>query len=134
ANEHLNQLHGGDGELMAVKAEIYMSMVETAEVVGERYKIGGEQQDEYSLECQRRVGAALQGGRFNDEIVPITTKMALVDKDTKEVSYRQGTLAKDEGPRPDTTAEGPAKIRPAVGGETHTRAAARAPSDDASPL
>src|SRR6267154_3332133 len=88
-NEHMNRFHAVDAELMAMKPEIYMPMLETAEVVAERYKIGRDRQDEYSLECQRRVGAALQGGRFNDEIVPITTKMATVDKATKELSYKQ---------------------------------------------
>ena len=88
-NEHMNKFHAVDDELMTMKPEMYMSMLETAEVVAERYKIGRDKQDEYSLECQRRVGAALQGGRFTDEIVPITTKMAVVNKDTKEVSYQQ---------------------------------------------
>src|SRR6202030_949311 len=74
-NEHMNKFHAVDDELMAMKPEIYMSMLETAEVVAERYKIGRDKQDEYSLECQRRIGAALQGGRFKDEIVPITTRM-----------------------------------------------------------
>jgi acetyl-CoA C-acetyltransferase/acetyl-CoA acyltransferase len=105
-NEHMNRFHAVDEELMAMKPEMYMSMLETAEIVAERYKIGRDKQDEYSLECQRRIGAALQGGRFNDEIVPITTKMAVINKDTKEVSFQLVTLAKDEGPRPDTTAEG----------------------------
>ena len=103
---------------MAMKPEMYMSMLDTAEVVAERYKIGRDKQDEYSLECQRRVGAALQAGRFNDEIVPFTTRMALVNKDTKEVSYEQVTLTKDEGPRPETTAEGLAKIKPVFEGKT----------------
>src|SRR6267142_1190386 len=96
-NEHMNRFHAVDDELMAMKPGMYMSMLETAEVVASRYNIGRDQQDEYSLECQRRVGAALQGGRFNDEIVPITTKMAVVNKDTKEVTYQQVTLSKDEG-------------------------------------
>jgi acetyl-CoA C-acetyltransferase len=91
-NDHMNKFHAVDQDLMAMKPEMYMSMLETAEVVAERYKIGRDKQDEYSLECQRRVGAALQGGRFNDEIVPIMTRMAVVDKDTKEVSYQQVTL------------------------------------------
>ena len=95
-NEHMNRFHAVDDELMAMKPEMYMSMLDTAEVVAERYKIGRDRQDEYSLECQRRVGAALQGGRFNDEIVPFTTKMAVIDKDTKQVSYQQVTLSKDE--------------------------------------
>jgi acetyl-CoA C-acetyltransferase len=87
-NEHMNQFHAVDDELMEMKPEMYMSMLETAEVIAERYTIGRDRQDAYSLECQRRVGAALQGGRFNDEIVPITTKMAVVNKDTKEVTRR----------------------------------------------
>ena len=108
-----------------------MSMLETAEVVAARYSIGRDLQDEYSLECQRRVGAALQGGRFNDEIVPITTRMAFVDKDTKQVSYQQVTLSKDEGPRPDTTAEGLAKIKPVFEGKTISAGNASQLSDGA---
>ena len=131
-NEHMNSFHAVDDELMAMKPEMYMSMLETAEVVAERYKIGRDRQDEYSLECQRRVGAALQGGRFNDEIVPITTKMAVVDKETKEVTYQQVTLSKDEGPRPDTTAEGLAKIKPVFEGKTITAGNASQLSDGAS--
>ena len=131
-NEHMNRFHAVDDELMAMKPEIYMSMLETAEVVASRYNIGRDRQDEYSLECQRRVGAALQGGRFNDEIVPITTKMAVVDKDTKEVGYQQVTLTKDEGPRPDTTAEGLAKIKPVFEGKTISAGNASQLSDGAS--
>ena len=103
-----------------------------AEVVAERYKIGRDRQDEYSLECQRRVGAALQGGRFKDEIVPITTKMAVVDKATKEVSYKQVTLSQDEGPRPDTTAAGLASIKPVFEGKTISAGNASQLSDGAS--
>src|SRR3984885_13021818 len=131
-NEHMNSFRAVDEELMAMKPEMYMSMLETAEVVAERYKIGRDKQDEYSLECQRRVGAALQGGRFNDEIVPLTTKMAVVNKDTKEVSYQQVTLTKDEGPRPDTTAEGLAKIKPVFEGKTISAGNASQLSDGAS--
>jgi acetyl-CoA C-acetyltransferase len=131
-NEHMNRFHAVDDELMAMKPEMYMSMLETAEVVAARYNIGRDQQDEYSLECQRRVGAALQGGRFNDEIVPITTKMAVVNKDTKEVTYQQVTLAKDEGPRPDTTAEGLSKIKPVFEGKTISAGNASQLSDGAS--
>jgi acetyl-CoA C-acetyltransferase len=131
-NDHMNKFHAIDEELMAMKPDMYMSMLETAEVVAERYKIGRERQDEYSLECQRRVGAALQGGRFNDEIVPITTKMAVVDKDTKEVSYKDVTLSRDEGPRPDTTAEGLAKIKPVFEGKTISAGNASQLSDGAS--
>src|SRR5258708_38481045 len=130
--EHRNRFHAVDDELMAIKAEMYMSMLETAEVVASRYNIGRDQQDEYSLECQRRVGAALQGGRFNDEIVPFTTKMAVFNKDTKEIGYQQVTLSKDEGPRPDTTAEGLAKIKPVFEGKTISAGNASQLSDGAS--
>src|SRR4029077_1346919 len=104
-NEHMNKFHAVDEELMAMKPEIYMSMLETAEVVAERYKISRERQDEYSLECQRRTASALQGRRFSEELVSIVAKMAVTDKETKQVFMREVTLEQDEGPRPDTTAE-----------------------------
>jgi acetyl-CoA C-acetyltransferase len=131
-NEHMNMFHAVDDALMAMKPEIYMSMLETAEVVAERYRISRDVQDEYSLECQRRTAAAIQGGRFSDEIVPFRTKMAVVDKDTKEVSFQDVMLAKDEGPRPDTTAEGLAKIKPVFEGKTISAGNASQLSDGAS--
>ena len=76
--------------------------------------------------------AAQAAGRFNDEIVPITTKMAVVNKDTKEVTYQQVTMAKDEGPRPDTTAEGLSKIKPVFEGKTISAGNASQLSDGAS--
>src|SRR5258705_13021643 len=93
-NEHMNEFHAVDDELMAMKPEIYMSMLETAEVVAERYKISRERQDEYSLECQRRTAAALQGGRFSDEIVPFKTKMAVQGKETKKGSLKEINLSR----------------------------------------
>jgi acetyl-CoA C-acetyltransferase len=131
-NEHMNAFHKTDDALMAMKPEIYMSMLETAEVVAERYKISREKQDAYSLECQRRTASALQGRRFSNEIVPIATKMAVVDKETKQVSLRDVTLSQDEGPRPDTTAEGLAKIKPVFEGKTITAGNASQLSDGAS--
>src|SRR6478672_7935451 len=131
-NDHMNKFHAVDEELMAMKPEIYMSMLETAEVVAERYKISRERQDEYSLECQRRTAAALQGGRFSDEIAPFKTKMAVMDKDTKQVSLREITLTKDEGPRPETTAEGLASIKPVFEGKTISAGNASQLSDGAS--
>src|ERR1700716_1965968 len=95
-NEHMNRFHAVDDELMAMKPEMSMSMLETAEIVAERYKISRERQDEYSLECQHRTAAALQGGRFNDEIVAFKTRMAVMDKDTKQISFKDITLSKDE--------------------------------------
>ena len=131
-NDHMNMFHAVDEELMAMKPEIYMSMLETAEIVAERYKISREQQDEYSLECQRRTASALQGRRFSDEIVAIATKMTVVDKETKQVSLRDVMLSLDEGPRPDTTAEGLAKIKPVFEGKTITAGNASQLSDGAS--
>ena len=110
-----------------------MSMLETAEVVAERYEISRERQDEYSLECQRRTASALQGARFSDEIVSIATKMAVIDKaDQSRSRCSDVTLAKDEGPRPDTTAEGLAKIKPVFEGKTITAGNASQLSDGAS--
>jgi acetyl-CoA C-acetyltransferase/acetyl-CoA acyltransferase len=131
-NEHMNKFHAVDDELMAMKSDMYMSMLETAEVVASRYNISRDRQDEYSLECQRRTAAALQGGRFNDEIVPFTTKMAVMDKETKQVSFKDVTLTKDEGPRPETTAEGLASIKPVFEGKTISAGNASQLSDGAS--
>jgi acetyl-CoA C-acetyltransferase len=131
-NDHMNRFHAIDDELMAMKPELYMSMLETAEVVAERYQISRERQDEYSLECQRRTAAALQGGRFSDEIVPFTTGMAVMDKDTRQVSLKEITLTKDEGPRPETTAEGLASIKPVFEGKTISAGNASQLSDGAS--
>ncbi|HYR64977.1 MAG TPA: acetyl-CoA C-acyltransferase, partial [Reyranella sp.] len=131
-NEHMNEFHAVDDELMAMKPEIYMSMLETAEVVAERYKISRAAQDEYGLESQRRTAAAIQGGRFNDEIVAFTTRMAVVDKETKAVALQDVTIAKDEGPRPDSTAEGLAKIKPVFEGKTISAGNASQLSDGAS--
>src|SRR5580704_921339 len=131
-NDHMNKFHAVDQDLMAMKPEMYMSMLETAEVVAERYGISRERQDEYSLECQRRTASALQGARFSDEIVPIVTKMAVIDKETKQVALQEVTLSRDEGPRPDTTAEGLAKIKPVFEGKTISAGNASQLSDGAS--
>ncbi len=131
-NEHMNDFHAVDDELMTMKPAIYMSMLETAEVVAERYKISRGRQDEYSLECQRRTASALQGRRFSDELISIATKMTVIDKATKQVSLRDVTLAQDEGPRADTTPEGLAKIKPVFEGKTITAGNASQLSDGAS--
>ena len=81
-------------------------MIETAEVVAERYGVGRERQDEYALESQRRTAAAQQAGKFKDEIVPLATKMKKVDKATGQESIVEYTVDHDECNRPDTTLEG----------------------------
>ncbi len=124
-NEHQNAFHAVDPALEKIKGDVYMPMIDTAEVVAKRYNISREAQDAYSLESQRRTAAAQQGGKFSDELAPITTRMAVVDKATKEVSYKDVTLSQDEGPRPDTTAEGLASLKP-VRGDGHTVTAGNA--------
>jgi len=131
-NDKMNTFHAQDPALLEIKGEVYMPMIDTAEVVAKRYGISRERQDEYSLESQRRVAAAQQGGKFNDELAPITTKMTVVDKETKQTSLRDITLSQDEGPRPDTTAEGLAKIKPVFEGKTITAGNASQLSDGAS--
>ena len=132
-NNQFNSFHAVDPELLAMKGDAYIAMLDTAEVVAKRYDISRERQDEYSLESQRRTAAAQQGGRFNDELAPITTTMAVTDKASGALSYRQVTLSADEGPRPDTTAEGLAGVKPAKGpGFTITGGNASQLSDGAS--
>ncbi|NGN43393.1 acetyl-CoA C-acyltransferase [Mesorhizobium sp. CGMCC 1.15528] len=124
-NEKMNNFRLIDEKLMAIKPDIYMQMIDTAEIVAKRYGISREAQDEYALESQRRVAAAREAGRFDKEIAPIRTTMAVVDKKTKEVSHREVELAHDEGPRADTTAEGLAGLKP-VRGEGHVITAGNA--------
>src|SRR6185437_3189363 len=90
-------------------------MIDTADVVAARYNISREYQDEYSLESQRRMAAAQQGGKFADEIVPMKTKMKVVNKETKEESIVDYVVNRDECNRPDTSAEGLAKLEPVRG-------------------
>ncbi len=111
----MNSFHAQDPALLEIKGEVYMPMIDTAEVVAKRYGISRERQDEYSLESQRRVAAAQQGGKFKDELAPIKTKMAVTDKATGNVSFKDITLSQDEGPRPETTAEGLAGLKPVRG-------------------
>jgi len=132
-NDKMNMFHAVDPELLAMKGDIYMSMLDTAEVVAKRYNISRERQDEYGLESQRRTASAQQAGRFNDELAPITTTMAVTDKASGATSFQTVTLSADEGIRPDTTAEGLAQIKPAKGpGFTITAGNASQLSDGAS--
>ena len=108
--------------LLKYAPDIYMAMIDTADIVAERYKLSREYQDEYSLESQRRMAAAQQANKFKDEIVPMKTKMKVVDKDTKEESIVDYVVTKDECNRPDTTIEGLAKLEPVKGaGQVHHR-------------
>src|SRR5580698_7601862 len=104
-----------DPELIRIAPAIHMAMIDTADVVAERYKVSREYQDEYSLESQRRMASAQQAGKFRDEIVPMKTKMKVVNKETKEESIVDYTVDRDECNRPDTTLEGLTKLQPVRG-------------------
>jgi acetyl-CoA C-acetyltransferase len=124
---------GPDPELLAMHNGVYMPMIDTAEIVGKRYEISRERCDEYALRSQQRTATAQVEGRFDDEIVPVTAKMAVKDKETGEVSMHEVTLARDEGNRPDTTLEGLAKLEPVRGpGNVITAGNASQLSDGAS--
>ncbi|HWW64423.1 MAG TPA: acetyl-CoA C-acyltransferase [Sphingomonadaceae bacterium] len=104
-----------DPELLAMVKDVYMPMLQTAEVVAKRYNISREAQDAYALQSQQRTAAAQAAGRFDAEIVPVTATMTLTDKATGETSQKEVTLAKDEGNRPETTIEALAGLQPVVG-------------------
>ncbi|WP_420606247.1 acetyl-CoA C-acyltransferase [Novosphingopyxis sp.] len=104
-----------DPELLAMHGAIYMPMLQTAETVAQRYGIGREQQDEYALRSQQRTAAAQAAGKFDDEIVPVTTVMKVQDKATGEISDKEVTISKDEGNRPETTLEGLSGLKPVMG-------------------
>ncbi len=104
-----------DDELLAMHPDIYMPMLQTAEVVAERYGIGRDRTDAYGLQSQQRTAAAQAAGKFDDEIVPMTATMAVTNKETKEVTYKEVTLAKDEGNRADTTLEGLQSLQAVLG-------------------
>ena len=121
-----------DPELLAMHKTIYMPMLQTAEIVGKRYGIGREECDEYGLKSQQRTAAAQAAGKFDDEIVAVTATMAIVNKETKEVTHKEVTLAKDEGNRADTTLEGLQSLKPVIEGGTVTAGNASQLSDGAS--
>jgi acetyl-CoA C-acetyltransferase len=111
-NEHANRYRAQDPELVAHIPALYMTMLETAEIVSERYGISREAQDEYALRSQQRTAAAQQAGRFDDEIAPLPSTMLVADRNSGEVSPRRVTLDKDEGNRPDTNLDGLAALKP----------------------
>jgi acetyl-CoA C-acetyltransferase len=130
-NDNANTFMDKDPWLLANKPEIFMTMIETAEVVAERYGVTRESQDAFALESQRRTAAAQEAGRFDAEIVPITTERVVVDKQTGESSRATVTLDTDECNRPDTSLEGLAALRPVIEGGTITAGNASQLSDGA---
>lgn len=106
---------GPDPELLSMHNGVYMPMIDTAEIVGNRYGISRERCDEFALRSQQRTAAAQAAGKFDDEIIPVTAKMAVKNKETGEVSMQEVTLDRDEGNRPETTLDGLAKLEPVRG-------------------
>jgi acetyl-CoA C-acetyltransferase len=111
----IDSLGGVDPALTAQYPAIFMAMIETADIVAERYNVSREYQDEYSLESQMRMARAQENELFVDEIVPMATKMKLVDRETKEETVVDYVVDKDECNRPTTTLEGLAKLGPVRG-------------------
>src|SRR5438067_4673890 len=114
--QELNQHMFRDPWLVEHKPAIYWPMLDTAETVAKRYGIPREKQDEYGARSQQRAAAAQAAGRFDDEIVPMTTVMGVADKDTSRLFSKEVTISADEGIRADTTYEAVSKIRPAMPG------------------
>ena len=112
---NLNMEHFTEAWLMRHKPELWMSMIDTAEVVAKRYAVSREAQDAYALVSQQRTAAAQEAGRFDDEVVPLTTTKLVTDKQTGETRDEEITLQRDEGNRPGTTREGLAGLSPVMG-------------------
>jgi acetyl-CoA C-acetyltransferase len=131
--EHMNKFRLVEDWLLEHKPEVYMSMLNTAEVVAKRYGVAREMQDQYALESQRRIAAAQREGRLDAEIVPMKSVKTVTDKATGETREESVTLTQDEGNRADTTADGLAGLKPVVSADgTITAGNASQLSDGAS--
>lgn len=106
---------GRDDELLAMHKDVYMPMLQTAEVVAKRYNISREVCDDYALQSQQRTAAAQAAGYFDAEIVPVKATMAMTNKETKEVTHHEVEITKDEGNRPETSIEGLRGLQPVLG-------------------
>lgn len=104
-----------DRSLIAMHPDVYMPMLQTAETVAKRYGISRDAQDEYAYQSQMRTAAGQAAGKFDDEIVPVTTTMKVQNRETGEVSDVEVTITKDEGNRPETTLEGLQSLKPVMG-------------------
>ncbi len=128
----MNKHHFQDEWLHRHHSEIYWPMLQTAEYVAKRYAIPRERQDEFGVQSQQRAAKARAEGLFKDEIVPITTKMKVVDKNTGAETMKEVTASEDEGIRPDTTYQGVSQIKPAIEGGVISAGNASQFSDGAS--
>ena len=133
-NDHMNTFRQADEALIKTHQHIYMPMLQTAEVVAKRYEISRERQDEYALQSQQRTAAAQTARKFDDEIVALPSTKVLIDKTTKDISYEEVTLLKDEGNRPQTSAQNLADLKPVIEGGSITAGNASQLSDGASAL
>lgn len=129
---HVNRLRLSNDWLSEHKPAIYMPMIETADIVAERYGVSREAQDGFALESQMRTAAAQQGRRFDDELVPMTVRKVVQDKATGETETETATLGQDEGNRVDTTLEALARLKPVREGKFITAGNASQLSDGAS--
>ena len=120
-NDKMNLYRGMDPWLLQHRDDVYMSMLETAEIVAERYKISRERQDEYSLQSQQRTASAQAAGRLDAEIVPLASVMKVFDKATGETHDKPVTLTQDEGNRADTTVAGLAGLKTVFAGGRHLK-------------
>ena len=120
-NDHMNRFRAADPWLMAHRDDVYMSMLETAEIVAQRYGVGREAQDAYALQSQQRVAAAQAAGLFDKEIVALATTMKVQDKATGAISDKEIALKQDEGNRADTTLAGLSSLKPVFAGGLHKK-------------
>tara|TARA_R110002096_G_scaffold6409_1_gene29643 strand:+ start:389 stop:1570 length:1182 start_codon:yes stop_codon:yes gene_type:complete len=111
-NENMNTFRARDPRLLEMHEHMYMPMIDTAEVVARRYAISREAQDEYALRSQQRTAAGQAEGKFDAEIVAVSANKGVMNRDTKEISFEDVTLEKDEGNRPETNMEGLAGLKP----------------------
>jgi len=130
-NEHVNTHMAVDNALANIHKDIYMPMLQTAEIVSERYGISRERQDEYGLLSQQRTAQAYAAGFYDAELAPMTTTKAVMNKETKEVSYEHVTISADEGLRA-TTIESLQGLRTVIDGGVITAGNASQLSDGAS--
>ena len=115
-NKHLNTFRAQSQSVLARSPQMYMAMIETAEVVARRYAIDRETQDVYALQSQQRVAAAYDAGRFDAELAPLPSRKAVTDKASGETTFHETLLQRDEGYRADTTLAGLAKLEPVWSG------------------
>ena len=131
-NEHMNSFRARDPRLLEQHEHIYMPMIDTAEVVADRYGISRDSQDEYALQSQQRTAAAQEAGRLDAEIVPLPSTKGVMNRESGEISFEDVVLRQDEGNRPSTTLEGLAGLSPVRDGGFITAGNASQLSDGAS--